>query len=323
MSNKTMKAACLTAPRRIEIVDAPVPDPADGQVRVKHEGCGVCASNLPPFEGREWFEYPMPPGHLGHEAWGIVDAVGPHVAHFKAGDRVATLGQDAYAEYGLSDAASTLKLPRELDGRDFPGEPLACAVNILRRSGIKPGDTVAIVGVGFLGALLCRLATDAGATVIAITRRACALQFARDFGAAAAVPMEDHHRIIADVKELTAGKLCDVVIECTGKQWPLDLSGELVREHGRLVIAGYHQDGLRQVNLQLWNWKGLDVINAHERVPQTYIDGMKLAAELVASAKLDPAPLFTHRFGLQQLAEALQLTADRPEGFMKALIVMS
>ena len=321
MSQKTMKAARLTAPRKIEIVDAPLPDPADGQVRVKHQGCGVCASNLPPFEGREWFQYPMPPGHLGHEAWGVIDAVGPAVVGFSLGDRVAALGQDAYAEYGLADAASTIKLPRELDETDFPAEPLACAVNILRRSGIRPGDTVAIVGIGFLGALLCRLATDAGARVIAVTRRACALQFARDFGAAAAVPMEDHHRVIADVMELTGNAGCDVVIECTGKQWPLDLSGEIVREHGRLVIAGYHQDGLRQVNLQLWNWKGLDVINAHERRPQTYVDGMRLAVELVASGRLDPAPLFTHRVGLERLADALEMTAARPAGFMKALVI--
>lgn len=316
-----MKAARLTAPRKIEIVDAPLPDPADGQVRVKHQGCGVCASNLPPFEGREWFQYPMPPGHLGHEAWGVIDAVGPAVVGFSPGDRVAALGQVAYAEYGLADAASTIKLPPELDETDFPAEPLACAVNTLRRSGIRPGDTVAIVGIGFLGALLCRLATDAGARVIAITRRACALKFARDFGAAAAVPMQDHHRVIADVMELTGNAGCDVVIECTGKQWPLDLSGELVREHGRLVIAGYHQDGLRQVNLQLWNWKGLDVINAHERRPQTYVDGMRLAVELVASKRLDPTPLFTHHVGLEQLADALELTAARPAGFMKALVI--
>ena len=65
--------------------------------------------------------------------------------------------------------------------------------------------------------------------------------------------------------ELTGGRFCDVVIEAVGKQWPLDLAAELAGERGRLIIAGYHQDGLRQVNMQLWNWRGLDVINAHQR----------------------------------------------------------
>jgi threonine dehydrogenase-like Zn-dependent dehydrogenase len=67
------------------------------------------------------------------------------------------------------------------------------------------------------------------------------------------------------VRSLTNSAFCDVVIECTGMQWPLDLAGELTRERGRLVIAGFHQDGPRQVNMFLWNWRGLDVINAHER----------------------------------------------------------
>jgi threonine dehydrogenase-like Zn-dependent dehydrogenase len=86
------------------------------------------------------------------------------------------------------------------------------------------------------------------------------------------------------------------------------------------VIAGYHQDGLRQINLQLWNWRGLDVINAHERDPKIYLQGMREAIEAVASGRLNPAPLYTHRYPLTGLAEALNATRDRPDGFMKALI---
>ena len=67
------------------------------------------------------------------------------------------------------------------------------------------------------------------------------------------------------MKQITAGRLCERVIEAVGKQWPLDLAGELVGYGGKLIIAGYHQDGPRQVNMQSWNWKGIDVINAHER----------------------------------------------------------
>jgi NADPH:quinone reductase len=92
---------------------------------------------------------------------------------------------------------------------------------------------------------------------------------------------------------------------------------------GRLVIAGYHQDGPRQVNLQLWNWRGLDVINAHERDPQIYLQGMAKAVEAVTSGFLKPAPLYTHRFSLAHLGEALELAAQRPNGFMKALVMTS
>ena len=316
----TMKAARVVEPGRIEVVDAPIPDPGDGQVRVRHEGCGVCASNLPPFEGREWFTYPMDPGNLGHEAWGVVDAVGPGVTRFKPGDRVATLGQKGYAEYDVADAAMTVPLPGELAGRAFPAEPLGCAVNILGRSAIRPGDTVAIVGVGFLGALLTRLVTNAGGRVLAVARRQTALDVARQFGAAECIEIADRWGPVEAVKAATGGAGADVVIECVGKQEALDLSTDLVREMGRLVLAGYHQDGLRTVNLQAWGWKGLDVINAHERAPQRYVDGMTAAVGLVASGTLDPRPLFTHTFPLDRLGDALRMTSERPAGFMKALI---
>jgi threonine dehydrogenase-like Zn-dependent dehydrogenase len=111
------------------------------------------------------------------------------------------------------------------------------------------------------------------------------------------------------------------VIEAVGKQWPLDLAAELTRERGRLVIAGYHQDGPRQVNMQLWNWRGLDVVNAHERDPAVYVAGVRAAIDAVASGRLDPGPLFSHTFRLDQLDAALAATRDRPDGFLKALIV--
>ena len=66
----TMAAAVVAEPRRVEIRTVPVPAPGAGQVLVRLEGCGVCASNLPPWEGKPWFTYPMEPGAVGHEGWG-------------------------------------------------------------------------------------------------------------------------------------------------------------------------------------------------------------------------------------------------------------
>ncbi len=183
-----------------------------------------------------------------------------------------------------------------------------------------PGQTVAIIGIGFLGALLTRLATGAGARVIAVSRRRFARDVARSMGAAETLAMEDHATLVGQVKELTGGAFCDRVIEAVGTQWPLDLAAEVTRERGRLVVAGYHQDGPRQVNMQLWNWRGLDVINAHERDPGVYLRGMREAVDAVAAGRLDPLPLCTHRFPLDRLGEALDATRDRPDGFLKALV---
>jgi threonine dehydrogenase-like Zn-dependent dehydrogenase len=317
---QVMRAAVVTGPGQIEVHPVARPEPGPGQVRLRLEGCGVCASNLTPWAGPEWMQYPTEPGALGHEAWGFVDALGEGVAGLSVGDRVAALSFKSYAEYDLADVGAVVRLPEALAGQPFPGEPLGCAMNIFRRSEIEAGQTVAIIGIGFLGAILTKLAADAGARVIAISRRSFSLDLARRMGAAETIPMDDHHAIIEKVKEMTGGTFCDRVIEAVGKQWPLDLAGELTRERGKLIVAGYHQDGPRQVNMWLWNWRGLDVINAHERDPKIYMQGLREAVEAIASGKLDPSPLYTHSYPLERLDEALNATRDRPDGFLKALV---
>ncbi|MDB5450638.1 MAG: uncharacterized protein JWQ46_2534 [Phenylobacterium sp.] len=320
-ATETMRAAVLAAPGEIRMDEVARPTPGPGQVRVRLEGCGVCASNLTPWEGPEWMQFPTEPGALGHEGWGFVDAVGEGVEGLAVGDRVAALSYRSYAEYDLAEAQAVIPLPAALAGLPFPGEPLGCAMNIFRRSDIQAGQTVAIVGIGFLGAILARLATDAGARVIAISRREFSLDVARRMGAAEVIPMDDHNAIIERVKDLTGGVFCDRVIEAVGKQWPLDLAAELTRQRGKLIVAGYHQDGPRQVNMQLWNWRGIDVINAHERDPKAYAEGIREAVEAVASGRLDPSSLYTHTYPLERLDEALNATRDRPDGFLKALVI--
>lgn len=317
----TMRAATFAGPRQLRLDEVAVPEPGPGEVRIRLEGSGVCASNLGPWDGTPWTEYPLAPGAPGHEGWGRVEAVGSGVTGVREGDRVAALSGRAYAEFDLAAADQVVVLPEALDGVPFPGEPLGCALNIFRRSEIAPGQTVAVVGVGFLGALLTRLATDAGARVIAISRREYSLEVARRMGAAETVPMHDHGEVVGRVSGLTGGEFCDRVIEAVGKQWPLDLAGEITRVRGRMIVAGYHQDGARQVNMQLWNWRGLDVINAHERDPAVYLRGMHEAVDAVASGRLDPSPLYTHTYPLDELDQALDATRDRPDGFLKALVM--
>lgn len=319
-TTKTMRAAVLTDPGRVTLGSIAVPPPGPWEVRVRLEGCGVCGSNLEPYLGREWFNYPFEPGAPGHEGWGVVDAIGNEVAGFKAGERVGLMSFHAFAEYDVAHADSVVKLPPSLDNQAFPAEPLACAMNIARRAAFRHGETVAIIGIGFQGALLTRLATEAGARVIAISRREYALKQALQSGAEACIVMDDHWRIIEQVKELSGGGFCDCVIEATGTQWPLDVAGELVKERGRLVVAGYHQDGPRQVNMQLWNWRGIDVINAHERDPHVYTRGMHEAVEAVCAGKIKLQPLLTHQFKLEELPKAFEMLKQRPDGFMKGIV---
>src|SRR5215208_1678514 len=153
-SLQTMRAAVVSGPGKVEVVEAQVPKPNSNELLVRIEGCGVCASNIPPWEGKPWFTYPMAPGALGHEAWGWVKEIGDEVHDFQKGDRVAFLSNRAYADYDVCQSSSATKIPASLNGTPFPGEPLGCAMNIFSRSKIGKEHIVSIVGVGFLGALL-------------------------------------------------------------------------------------------------------------------------------------------------------------------------
>ena len=321
MGERTMRAAVLTGAGKLKIDEVALPEPGPGQVRIRLEGCGVCASNLTPWEGPEWMQFPTEPGALGHEGWGVVDAVGEGVTELKPGDRVAALSGHAYAEQDIANGSDVVKIPDALKHLPLPLEPFGCAFNIFRRSDVHAGQSAAILGIGFLGAILVKLASDAGARVIAISRRQESLDLARRMGAAETIPMHDHWQIIERVRELTGGTFCDRVIEAVGKQWPLDLAAELTREGGRLVIAGYHQDGPRHVNMQLWNWRGFDVANAHERDPAVSVRGMREALDAIERGIIDPSDLITHRYRLDQLDEALNATRDRPGNFVKAVVV--
>ena len=277
----TMLAAVIGGPREVRFERAASPQPRPGEVLVRVEGCGVCASSLPLWEGREWFSYPLEPGAPGHEPWGRLED----------GTRVAFLSERGYAERAVAREDCVVPLPPDLDGLPFPGEAFACAVNVVRRADVRAGQSIAVVGVGFLGSVIAELCERAGAEVVRVRR-----------------------------DTPTDGLVVDRAIEAAGTQEALDRASALVDTRGRLVIAGYHQDGARTVDLQSWNWRGLDVINAHEREPAVYVDAMREAVRLAANGDLDVERHVTHGFPLERLGDAFEAARSRPQGFVKAWV---
>jgi threonine dehydrogenase-like Zn-dependent dehydrogenase len=320
---KPQKVAVLSAPRAYIIQSESRPVCAPGEVLIRLQGCGVCASSIPVWEGRPWFTYPLSGGAPGHEGWGHIVATGEDVVDLQVGQRVACLGDRAYAEHIKVPADHVVPLPPELDDIPFPGEAIGCAMNIFRRSDIRAGQSVAIIGAGFLGLLLIQLLVSAGATVYALSRRASARDLAREFGAAATFDTEDWWGNAQKIVALTGNHGCDRVIEVTGMQFALDTATEMMAEYGKLIIAGFHQDGMRQVKMETWNWRAIDVVNAHERDPRRYVEGMREGVTATAEGRIRPQVLLTHSFALEELDQAFQLMIDRPDGFIKGWIQLS
>jgi D-arabinose 1-dehydrogenase-like Zn-dependent alcohol dehydrogenase len=212
-----MKAVQVGKPGgSFEVVERPIPEPERGQVRIKVEACGICHSDSLVKEGH-WpgLPYPRIPGH---EIAGRVDAVGADVTLWKTGQRVGVgwhgghcfqcdscrrgdfilcrfekitgLSFDGgYAEYMVAPAEAVAAIPDELTAED--AAPLLCAgittYNSLRNSGARPGDLVAIQGIGGLGHLGIQYARQMGFRTIAIGRGADKEQLAKKLGAHAYV----------------------------------------------------------------------------------------------------------------------------------------
>ena len=123
------------------------------------------------------------------------------------------------------------------------------------------------------------------------------------------------------VKELTEGRGADASFEVTGVQAPLQMLGDVTRMSGKVVIVGYHQGGLRQINLAYWNWMAFQILNAHFRDIQVIQRGMRIGMRLLTSGRLSLDGLVTHRFSLADVNEAFRIAHEKPVGFVKSTVI--
>ncbi|MBV9173095.1 MAG: zinc-binding dehydrogenase [Chloroflexi bacterium] len=297
-----MRAIRLEAQRSASRVVVPRPEPSEGEVVVRVKACGICGSDLNAWRGVQGIDYPLPAGAPGHEIWGeIADTRQP----------VTGLAWNGLAEFTVARREHLLSLVSPFDRVPLLGEPLACAMNVLRRSAIPSGHRLAIVGFGYLAALIAQLLPP-GVGWIAVSRRPDSRALAQRLGADA---VYDFDKIPQELWDSFP-----VVIEAAGVQQTLDFSTWLTAYSGRLVIAGYHADGPRSVNMQSWNWKGIDVVNAHERQPTVYMEALREGLCLINQRGLDLSTLLTHTFGMEDAQRAFELAEARPDGFVKAVV---
>jgi len=315
-----VRVAVLNAPQRIEVIDAPMPEPAHGEVLLRVANCGVCASELDMWEGRSEVEYPRFPGH---EVSGVVERAGTGVEALAPGDRVAVwVTGRGFADYVTARAdhcfaAGSVPLDLAL------AEPLACAVNAVERTAPALGDDVLIVGAGFMGNLVQKLVQLKGVRqVIVCDTRPDALDRARRLGATRTVnPLAES---LADaVREATDGAGADVAFEVTGSQAALATIGDATRMSGKVAIVGFHQGGARELPLGAWNWMAFEIVNAHFRDVQEIMRGMRAGMRLLTSGRIALDDLVSHRFALEDVNAAFATAVERPEGFVKATVAMA
>ncbi|AZN42603.1 MDR/zinc-dependent alcohol dehydrogenase-like family protein [Paenibacillus albus] len=314
-----MKAAAIFGPGDVRMMEIEKPVPGPNELLIEVKACGLCSSELGMWVDSNFkTEEPI---FFGHEVSGNVVAVGEGASKFAIGDRVTIFtDRGGYAEYVTVPEEWAIKIADHVPYDWAMGEPIGCAMNGTSRSGIEVGDTVVLIGVGFMGGLILQGIRLKGASrIIAVDTRPESLELARKLGADVIIDATKENAV-ERIMELTGYEGADVVIEATGKQGALDMGTEAVRIRGRLIIFGYHQGGKRTIDVQAWNWKGLDVINAHERDPQAYLKGIKTGIKLLESGQLVIEPLLSHYFELKDINHAFELAKSKPEGFLKAVI---
>ncbi len=312
-----MKSAVLT-PTGFELHEIETATIADDELLVKTIACGVCSGDVFVYQNR--VELAATHGRLGHEPSGEVVAIGKNITAFQPGDIVTALTSPAYAEFFVAPSDGLVKLSPKIDPTYALGEAVACCVHAANRFGTRPGDKVAVVGCGFMGLLGLQLARYLGAGFIcAIDPLPERREMSKRFGAD--LTIDPFETTVAEI--LAEHGEFDSVVEAAGVQSAIDLSTELVAQHGRIILVGYHQsnEGMRTVNMERWNFKAIDVVNGHVRRQDEKVEAMRQGMDLMQQGHINTEPLVTV-YDLDDIETAFRDLVNRRPGLFKAVLVI-
>src|SRR5579864_3275581 len=336
-----MRAVTFQAPGEVRVEERPEPQltgPEDAIVQI--DASGICGSDLHIYHGRVKIE----PGFtIGHEFVGRVVEAGDQVTRVAPGDRVlgcfhsacgrcffcligayhecdrkrtfghgANMGdlQGTQAERTLvPNADLTLRrVPDDVSDEIalFAGDVMGTGYHAIADSRLRPGDSLAVLGLGPVGLCAVQAAIAAGAApVFAIDTVEDRLATAAGFGATAVHLTEQSPRDV--IKELTSGRGVDVAVDAVGHPDALELAIRLVRKAGTVVAIGVYAERA-QVHMGLVWIKGLTL----RAGPANVIGHVDRVLGMLRAGTLDPSPLVTHHMALDDAVEAYRLY-DRRE----------
>ena len=302
----------------LELVERPVPEPGPGEARVRIEACGVCGSDL--FLQKGGFGADKLPVVPGHEAAGVVDALGAGVDAVAVGDQVAIyyianaadaprpnlgpavqrMGVDvdgAFAEYVVRPVQTLIVPPAPVDPAtlavltDAVGTPYHALARIGR---VQAGETVVVLGIGGIGSNAVQVARGLGARVIAVSRSAEKLALARRLGAEAAVTMED-------AREAIGPGGADVVVQCAASAALVEAAIALGGSGARIVLVGTTPDAFTARASDLV-WRELSVMGSRGFTPQD----IREVIDLYLAGRIETEHLTAVRRPLEQANAALE-----------------
>jgi len=326
---KKMKSVRLHGTGDLQIHDEQVPVAGVGEKLIRVKSVGVCGSDLHWFSegsiGDAKLEHPLV---LGHEFAGVTEdgqrvAIDPAIpcghCEFCGLGHPNLCANLIFAGHGKHDGAlrewlawsekSLFPIPDSLSDDDGALlEPLGIAIHAVDLGKLKAGMTVGVFGCGPIGLLILQIAKLSGAAnVIATDKLAHRVEAAKALGASQGFLVDENPRL-SEIQEATGGRGVDIAFEAAGTQDAVDASFASVSTGGKVVLAGIPDDDKTSFSASLARRKGL-TIKLVRRMKHTY----PRAIELVSKGLVDVRSIVTHRFPLEQAAEAFRV-AERREG---------
>jgi 2-desacetyl-2-hydroxyethyl bacteriochlorophyllide A dehydrogenase len=325
------KVARLESPGKFVFTEEPIGEVADRAVVLQLIASGICSSEVPFFTGeavadpRAFIKYARYPLDLGHELSGKVVAVGSKVTRFKEGDLATgiTIYGSGFATHFVENEENLVLIPPGVDPRYALGEPITCAVNILRSTAPEIGDDVVVIGEGFMGLLMVQLLSRLplrSLSVVGLVEDK--LRRAREYGAHRTFRADDS----AAMQELFSGVLQDrgaqAVIELAGNQKALELAAWLVKSRrGKLVIPSFYTG---KVNFSIGGYlmrKGPLLIPAHPAYSPNLHDDLARGMWCLAQGVVSLKEMITHTFAFKDLAEAFRTAGQKGPDHIKSLVL--
>jgi threonine dehydrogenase-like Zn-dependent dehydrogenase len=312
----------IVEPRKVEIRQVEVGEPAYDEVQIEVKACGVCAWDSYLYRG---ISAPGPlPYRLGHEGVGIVRKVGAGVKGFKPGDKVFCGGgsNEMMAQVINLKASCVGRIPDHVE--DFAKwvlEPTVCVVNLLHLSQINPGDSVALVGAGYMGLLTLQgllNGSQAGSvTVFEINprRRAIAESYQPEFCFDPYSPEGQAH-----IEKIQSEGGADIVIDFAASDSGYELASSLTADNGgKLVLGTWHRKEMKFDGTR-WHLSGLTVLNLAPGSNRNFNQMIPRTSQLVHAGVYDAGSLVTHTLDYHHATEMFEMSIDKPADFIKGVI---